>query len=181
MTIAPSYDGGEVTLDIAFVRIVFRVFHGTGSAAPSATVAATRATVSRLTGDHALYLRPRGPLAQLGERRLCTAEVADSNPTRSTNDLQGNRVLRALRETPERSADNPMTNKLGAARCGWGRLRLGGTVVAGGGRLTSSADVRFSHHGRTRVTRDHGSRFEPFRGLRALPGRRGYELNRILR
>jgi len=27
----------------------------------------------------------------------------------------------------------------------WGRLVLGGTAVAGGGRLTSSADVRYSH------------------------------------
>ena len=28
--------------------------------------------------------RPRGPLAQLGERRLCTAEVRGSTPLRST-------------------------------------------------------------------------------------------------
>src|SRR5665648_241656 len=41
----------------------------------------------------ALYLRPRGPLAQLGERRLCTAEVTGSRPVRSTTDLQGNRAL----------------------------------------------------------------------------------------
>jgi hypothetical protein len=32
--------------------------------------------------------RPRGPLAQLGERRLCTAEVRGSTPLRSTTDLQ---------------------------------------------------------------------------------------------
>jgi len=36
--------------------------------------------------------------------------------------LQQNRVLRALRETPETPADNPMTNKLGAA--GWDAMGL---------------------------------------------------------
>ena len=61
---------------------------------------------------------PRGPLAQLGERRLCTAEVTGSSPVRSTNDLQRNRVLRALREPSEMAADNPLTNKLGATGCG---------------------------------------------------------------
>jgi hypothetical protein len=33
----------------------------------------------------ALYLGPRGPLAQMGERRLCTAEVRGSTPLRSTS------------------------------------------------------------------------------------------------
>jgi hypothetical protein len=33
---------------------------------------ATRVTISRPLRDLALYLRPRGPLAQLGERRPCT-------------------------------------------------------------------------------------------------------------
>ena len=33
----------------------------------------------------ALYCDPRGPLAQLGERRLCTAEVRGSTPLRSTS------------------------------------------------------------------------------------------------
>gem|GEM_PF-237799 len=37
--------------------------------------------------DHARYTgRPHGPLAQLGERRLCTAEVRGSTPLRSTEE-----------------------------------------------------------------------------------------------
>src|SRR5665647_347900 len=59
------------------------------------------ATDSRLLPDHALYLRPRGPLAQLGERRLCTAEASGSRPVRSTSNLQGNRCWKGRRETPE--------------------------------------------------------------------------------
>jgi hypothetical protein len=45
--------------------------------------AATRATVSRLHRDLALYLCTRGPLAQLGERRPCTAYGDDGPPLKT--------------------------------------------------------------------------------------------------
>ena len=52
-------------------------------------------------------LPPRGPLAQLGERRLCTAEVRGSTPLRSTNSFTLRSgclcVLWALRP-PERAS-----------------------------------------------------------------------------
>jgi hypothetical protein len=67
---------------------------------------------------HALYLRPRGPLAQLGERRPCTAEVSGSNPLRSTSDLQGNRTPGHPLWGSESPTDNPLRNALSAAWSG---------------------------------------------------------------
>src|SRR5665647_1490777 len=83
------------------------------------------ATDSRLLPDHALYLRPRGPLAQLGERRLCTAEVTGSRPVRSTSDLQVNRAPRAPRETSRKPRCNHSATQIPAHRWGW--LGLAGT------------------------------------------------------
>ena len=44
-----------------------------------------RSERSQSGARHAVYCGSRGPLAQLGERRLCTAEVSGSNPLRSTS------------------------------------------------------------------------------------------------
>jgi len=49
---------------------------------------------------------------------LCTAEVRGSTPLRSTTDLQGNFVPSHPDLRLGTPSDNPMTNKLGAAR--WG-------------------------------------------------------------
>ena len=49
-----------------------------------ATIAATVRAVRGSFPDLALYLSPRGPLAQLGERLPCTEEVSGSIPLRST-------------------------------------------------------------------------------------------------
>jgi len=57
--------------------------------------------------------------------RLCTAEVRGSTPLRSTTDLQGNRVLRALRETSRKVYCNPSATQMHAFRWDW--LALTGT------------------------------------------------------
>ena len=59
---------------------------------------------------------PRGPLAQLGERRLCTAEVRGSTPLRSTTDLQGNRALHALRKPSAQAVCNHSATQIRASR-----------------------------------------------------------------
>ena len=63
------------------------------------------------------------PVGEQGQTSgsACAAEAGGSTPLRSTPYFQVDRVLQALRETPESPADNPLTNKLGAAWCGWGR------------------------------------------------------------
>src|SRR5450756_582029 len=61
-TIAPRLGGGQVRWGIAFVRIVFRVFEKAGVCNRSAT----RVAHGHSRSHAALYLRLRGPLAQLG-------------------------------------------------------------------------------------------------------------------
>ena len=69
---------------VALVLVSFWSLENLRTPAGTATLGAPG---TRPTGR--VYCVTRGPLAQLGERRLCTAEVSGSNPLRSTTDLQG--------------------------------------------------------------------------------------------
>jgi hypothetical protein len=85
---------------------------------------------------------PRGALAQLGERRLCKAEVAGSIPARSTRERPANAGLSYT--TGDRSA-RALVRLL--ARCLLART-LGSTVVrfGQGGRCFLRSPVRNHGH-----------------------------------
>ena len=89
--------------------------------APATTDGAGGAAESgrRHPAEGCAVLTPRGPLAQLGERCPCTAEVRGSTPLRSTTDLQVTRVLRALRETSRKACCNPSATEMRAFRWDW--------------------------------------------------------------
>ena len=65
-----------MSLTVAFVCIVFRVF--------MAVAATILQPASGLSGLPGYTCPPRGPLAQLGERRLCTAEPGPELPVKTT-------------------------------------------------------------------------------------------------